>query len=138
MRWGLVALLFAWAANAPLFRDVTAAAGITWRHFNGQSPDRFLVESTAGGVAFLDFDNDGKLDLLFINGGETPRGKSRTPVRHALYRNLGNGRFADVTAARRPRRHALFSGWVPPRPISTTTGFTDVYITGYPVGRSLS
>ena len=98
MRWALLAMLFASPANAPLFRDVTASAGITWHHFNGQSPDRFLLESTAVGVAFLDFDSDGKLDLLFVNGGETPRGKSRTPVRHALYRNLGNGRFADVTA----------------------------------------
>src|SRR6266542_5645477 len=93
----LIAAVLAAAANAPLFREVTAAAGITWRHFNGHSPDRFLVESTGGGVAFLDFDNDGLLDILLINGGETPRSKSRAPVRNALYRNTGNGRFADVS-----------------------------------------
>ena len=115
MKWAAFAMLFASAASAPLFRDVTAGSGITWRHFNGQSPDRFLLESTAGGVAALDFDNDGKLDLLFVNGGETPHGKSRTPVRHALYRNLGGGRFADVTA-RAGLGSTRFSAWAWPPP----------------------
>jgi hypothetical protein len=133
VRWTLLALLFAAPASAPFFRDVTAAAGITWRHFNGQSEDRFLVESTAGGVAFLDFDNDGKLDLLFVNGGETPRGKSPIPVRHALYRNLGNGRFADVTARAGLDRTSFF-GMGAAAADFDNDGFTDVYITGYPAG----
>ena len=80
------------------FEDVTDSAGIQWRHFNGESPDRLLIEATAGGVGFVDFDSDGLLDLFFVNGGETPKGKSQTPVRHGLYRNLGKGRFEDVAA----------------------------------------
>ena len=79
-----------------IFSDVTEDAGITWRHFNGESPDRFLIEAMGGGVAFLDFDGDGLLDIFLTNGGETPRRKSQTAVHHALYRNLGNGKFEDV------------------------------------------
>ncbi len=132
MRLALLFLLFAPAA-APPFRDVTAAAGITWRHFNGQSPDRYLLESTTGGVAFLDFDGDGRLDLLLINGGETPRGKSRTPVRHALYRNLGNGRFVDVASKAGIASTAFFGMGVAAADFDND-GRMDIYITGYPSG----
>ena len=76
--WGL------WAeparkSSSELFTDVSRQAGITWSHFNGQSQDRFLIEASCGGVAFLDYDNDGWLDIFFVNGGETPRGKSQRP-----------------------------------------------------------
>src|SRR6266550_644678 len=81
-----------------LFADITQEAGITWRHFSGQSPDRFLIETMGGGVAFLDFDHDGLQDIFFLNGGETPNGKSPVPVRNALYRNLGNRKFEEVAA----------------------------------------
>ncbi len=131
MTWLAWALL--WASGTPLFRDVTAEAGVTWRHFNGQSPDRFLVESTAGGVAFLDYDNDGKLDILFVTGGETPRGKSKTEVRHALYRNLGNGRFTDVTTKAGLGRTAFF-GMGAAAADFDNDGFTDIYLSGYPSG----
>src|SRR2546426_11504495 len=62
-----------------IFTDITAQAGITWQQFSGESPDRFLIETMGGGVAFLDFDSDGLQDIFFVNGGETPHGKS--PVR---------------------------------------------------------
>jgi enediyne biosynthesis protein E4 len=86
------------SSQTEIFSDVTQQAGISWRQFSGESPDRFLIETMGGGVAFLDFDGDGLQDLLFINGGETPRGKSSSPVRNALYRNLGGGKFQDVSA----------------------------------------
>src|SRR5437867_3945979 len=56
--------------------DVTDQAGITWRQFAGESPDRFLIETMGGGAAFLDFDGDGLLDIFFVNVGETPRAKN--------------------------------------------------------------
>src|SRR5215470_8886898 len=59
-----------------LFTDVTDAAGITWKQFSGESPDRFMIEAASGGVAFVDYDGDGLLDIFLVNQGETPKGKS--------------------------------------------------------------
>src|SRR5207247_10216748 len=81
-----------------LFADITQEAGITWRQFSGESPDRFLIETMGGGVAFLDFDADGLQDLFFVNGGETPRTKSLSSVRIALYRYIGTGTLEVVSA----------------------------------------
>ena len=86
------------SVSGNIFTDVTEAAGITWKHINGESPDAHLIETKNGGAASLDFDQDGLLDIFLLNGGETPRGKSAVPVRNALYRNLGNGKFEDVAA----------------------------------------
>jgi hypothetical protein len=82
-------LLASNAPAVPIFSEVTKEAGITWRHFNGVSPDRHLIETMGGGVGFIDFDNDGWLDIFLLNGGETPHGKSEKPLQNALYRNLG-------------------------------------------------
>ena len=69
-------------SSPELFTDVSLQAGITWRHFNGQSQDRFLIEASCGGVAFLDFDNDGWLDIYFVNGGETRKSPTASTVKH--------------------------------------------------------
>jgi enediyne biosynthesis protein E4 len=114
-----------------IFTDVTAEAGITWKQFNGESPDSLLIEAMGGGAAFLDFDGDGLLDILFINGGETPRGKSPGPVRNALYRNLGNGRFENVAAKAGIDRLAFYGMGVAVGDYDND-GFPDLYITGYP------
>ena len=114
-----------------LFTDVTQQAGIHWMEFNGQSPERFLVESTTGGVAFLDFDCDGRLDLFLVNGGETPGGRSKTPVRNALYRNLGSGRFEEVAAKAGVDRLPFFGMGVAVADYDND-GHPDIYVTGYP------
>ncbi|MBL8173822.1 MAG: CRTAC1 family protein [Bryobacterales bacterium] len=132
-RLAIALLLAGQVAAPPVFRDITAAAGIVWRHFNGLSPDRYLLESTTGGVAVLDFDNDGLMDLFFVNGGETPRGKSKTAVRHALYRNLGGNKFADVTP-RSGLGATKFYGMGAASGDYDNDGHTDLYITGYPSG----
>ena len=102
-----------------IFTDITQEAGITWRQFSGESPDRFLIETMGGGVAFLDFDNDGREDIFFVNGGETPHGKSPVPVRNALYRNLGNGRFEEVLAKQESIAW-IFTEWELPSETMTT------------------
>ena len=82
------------------FSDVTRSAGISFVHNNGAYGDKLLPETMGGGVAFLDFDNDGHQDLLLVNStywpGKIPPGKS--PTTAALYRNDGRGNFTDVTA----------------------------------------
>jgi hypothetical protein len=82
------------------FTDVTVTSGITFRHFNGAYGDKLLPETMGSGVAFVDFDNDGAQDLLFVNGSFWPwhtdmSGKLPTM---ALYRNNSKGVFTDVTA----------------------------------------
>jgi len=117
--------------NDPVFADVTEAAGISWRQFSGESPDRFLIETMGGGVAFLDFDGDGLLDIFFVNGGETPNGKSSSPVRNALYRNLGNGKFEDVAAKAGVDRIPFYGMGVAAADFDND-GFPDLYVTGFP------
>jgi hypothetical protein len=129
----LLVVLLAAAVMPPLFRDITAGAGITWRHWNGESPDRFLVESTAGGLAFLDIDNDGLVDLFLVNGGETPRGRARSPVRHALYRNLGGRRFTEVTTKAGVAQTGFY-GMGAAAADYDNDGHTDLYVSGYPSG----
>ena len=81
------------------FTDITRESGIHFVHDNGAYGDKLLPETMGGGVAFLDYDNDGKPDLLFINGtswpGHAPEGKPASTM--ALYHNDGHGHFTDVT-----------------------------------------
>jgi enediyne biosynthesis protein E4 len=80
------------------FTDVTDAAGIRFRHFNGAAGQKFLPETMGAGVAVLDYDGDGRQDLLFVNSCSWPgaSGPAKTPCL-ALYRNKGDGAFEDVT-----------------------------------------
>src|SRR6266436_7249381 len=114
-----------------IFTDITQEAGIAWHQFSGESPDRFLIETMGGGVAFLDFDNDGLQDIFFVNGGETPHGKSPVPVRNALYHNLGNGKFENVTAQAGVDRLGFYGMGVAVGDFDND-GFSDLYVTGYP------
>ena len=80
--------------------DVTAEAGIDWKHVNGMEGEKLLPETMGGGVAVFDFDRDGDNDLLFVGGTTWPW--SKNPVAHprslCLYRNDGTAKFTDVTA----------------------------------------
>ena len=96
-RFRMPAAALAHAEPAPVqFSDVTEAAGIRFRHYRGETGKRYLPETMGSGVAVLDFDQDGWMDLFFVNGwrleGGTPEG-----VGSVLYRNRGNGTFDDVT-----------------------------------------
>src|SRR5688500_19369112 len=78
------------------FTDITTQAGITFKHV--ASPEKkYIVESMSGGVAFIDYDNDGYLDIYLVNSLTAEGVKTNQKTRSALYRNNHNGTFTDVT-----------------------------------------
>ena len=81
------------------FVDITNGSGISFHHTNGATGKRFMPETTVGGAAWIDCDGDGRLDLYLVNGNEHPDVGGPGGVGNVLYRNLGDGRFEDVTAA---------------------------------------
>ncbi|MCA1620102.1 MAG: CRTAC1 family protein [Acidobacteria bacterium] len=87
-------------AKAPVvFEDVTARTALAqFRHAAGGPKKDYIVETTSGGVAVFDYDNDGLPDVYLLNGSTmaAERGREK-PARAALYRNLGGWKFEDVT-----------------------------------------
>src|SRR5438105_15778697 len=106
---GLGAALWIAAGGQPpnpgLFTDVTSQAGIRFRHMASHTSQKYLIETMGAGVAWLDYDGDGHLDLFFVNGAalEDPMPRGKTPDKsdprywNRLYRNTGHGAFVDVT-----------------------------------------
>jgi hypothetical protein len=83
------------AGDATRFTDITTQAGITFRHIS--SPEKkYIVESMSGGVALFDYDNDGYVDIYFVNSLTLDLLKSGGKTRSALYHNNGDGTFTDV------------------------------------------
>ncbi len=84
----------------PRLMDVAEASGIRFRLENHPTPAKHQVETMPGGVAVLDYDNDGLMDLYFTNGAESPSlKKTGEKDWNRLYRNQGNFVFSDVTNA---------------------------------------
>jgi hypothetical protein len=115
------------------FADVTLQAGIDFVHSIGDDTLTNLVESSAGGVAFLDYDQDGHLDLYLANGahlegfsnGPRPRGR----LTNRLYRNHGDGSFGDVTDRARAGDEGYGMGAVAGD--FDNDGYPDLYVTNY-------
>ena len=82
----------------PLFTKVSPTeSGIRWKHVNGRSPEYYLPETTGAGCAFIDYDNDGWMDIYLVNSGECDFYHPNPPLRNALYHNNRDGTFSDVT-----------------------------------------
>jgi hypothetical protein len=84
-----------------VFQDFTERAHLTgWRHTMGTSQKKFILETVGSGVALLDYNNDGWLDIYLVNGSTYEAVSGKAPASHAaLFRNNHDGTFTDVAAA---------------------------------------
>jgi enediyne biosynthesis protein E4 len=108
--------------------DVTRQAGISFLHNSGAFGKKYLPETLGSGCAFLDYDNDGWLDILLINGKDWP-GHFRRRTTMKLYRNNRNGTFTDVT--RPSGLDVEMYGIGVAVGDYDNDGFDDIYITTY-------
>ena len=91
-------LAFAASTPLPAFEEIPpSVSGIRWIHTAGMSDDKYLPETTGAGCAFLDYDNDGWMDIYLVNGGRADFFTPATPLCNALCRNNRDGTFTDVT-----------------------------------------
>ncbi len=90
------------AETLPVFVDVTEEAGIGFKHNNGKTEHKHIIETMGSGAVFFDYNADGNIDLYFVNSGTVPvEGVSIDTIKNTganvLYHNEGNGSFTDVT-----------------------------------------
>ena len=122
------------AAPAAAFEEIPPSnSGIKWVHTAGKSPEKYLPETSGAGCAFLDYDNDGWMDIYLVNSGKCDFYDPPQPLRNALYRNNRDGTFTDVT------EKAGVAGGGYGMGVAAGDydgdGFPDLYITQY--GRSI-
>ncbi len=119
----------------PSFVDCTSRSGIRFKHEASHTSQKYLPETMTGGVAMVDYNNDGLLDLFFVNGaaladpmpaGKAPD-KSDPKFWNRLYRNNGDGTFTDVTEAAGLRGHSYGMGVAAGD--YNNDGFPDLYVT---------
>jgi len=106
----LIAVFLAASALAPAgvalqqnaavtFANGAAQAGLNFKHENGATPQKYLPETMSAGGLIFDYNNDGWPDVFLVNGGSFTDRKASAAASHRLYRNNGNGRFTDASAA---------------------------------------
>ena len=111
-----------------LFSDVAQASGIDFLHESGQSKDKLIVETVGSGVAWLDYDNDGYLDLYFVNGSRISENKLSPG--NALFRNDGRGTFENVTRKAGVAGNGSYGMGVAVGDYDND-GWLDLYVTNY-------
>ena len=112
------------AESATHFVDITDSAGIRFTHANGATGAFHLPETLGAGGAFLDYDNDGNLDLYLVN--------SAAPS--ALFRNNGDGTFTDVTASAKVNNQRSYGHGVACGDVNND-GYVDIYVTNFGANR---
>jgi enediyne biosynthesis protein E4 len=121
-------ILPARAADPVTFTDVTTQTGITFSHV-WSTDKKYILESMSGGVAVLDFDNDGLYDVYFVNSPTVAAASDARSARSELWRNKGDGTFVDVTE----KAGVGYPGWGMGA-ISgdfDNDGWDDLYVTCY-------
>ncbi len=129
------------AATPPTFADVTAKSRVNFHCNASKTSQKYLIETMVGGVAMLDYDGDGLLDLFFVNGAALwdtmPAGKEpdKTDPKfwNRLYRNNGDGTFTDVTEKANVKGHSYGMGVAVGD--YDNDGHPDIYVTNF--GRNI-
>jgi hypothetical protein len=126
----LLAAIGAWAQATPTarFRDMARPAGLTVSHISSLEK-RYIVESMSGGAGLIDCDNDGKLDIITVNGSTIERFKSGGDPLITLYHQEGKLKFKDITLA----AGLTHKGWGMGVAVADydNDGLPDIYVTGF-------
>jgi len=126
-------LAFAAQPGTPMLRNLAPGNGLAFRQNNYATDNKYPFETLGGAVAAFDYDSDGNLDLLFLNGSPSPDHFKKDPASfNKLYRNVGGGKFDDVTAKSGLSGEGR-NGY--PQGVATgdydNDGDVDVYVTQY-------
>ena len=129
----LVAAACLWPQRRPdgpiEFENVIDRTGITFMMNNSVTPEKHQVETMIAGVALFDYNNDGLLDIYFVNGARLPdMDKSDPKFFNRLYRNNGDGTFTDVTGKAGVRGEGFSMGVAAGD--YDNDGYVDLYVTG--------
>ncbi len=128
---GLAAAAQAPEAGIPVtFTDVRQAAGITFKQDGTGSNEKYYLETMGTGVGWIDYDQDGLLDLYFVQSAATKVYTPPHPLRSALYHNNGDGTFTDVTEKAGVGGEGHYGQGVCVGDYDND-GFPDLYVTGY-------
>jgi hypothetical protein len=121
-------------SGRPTFEEIpTSTSGIRWTHDAARSPQKYLPESAGPGCAFVDYDNDGWMDVYLVNSGPSDFFTPKRPLGNALYHNNRDGTFTNVTEKAGVAGGGFGMGVAAGD--YDNDGFPDLYVTQY--GRSI-
>jgi enediyne biosynthesis protein E4 len=116
------------------YKDVRQQAGIMFKQDSTQTEEKYYLETMGTGVGWIDYDQDGLMDLFFVQSAATDIYKPAQPLRSALYRNNGDGTFTDVTEKAGLAGEGHYGQGVTVGDFDND-GYPDLYVTGY--GRAI-
>ncbi len=116
------------------FTDIRKSAGITFVQDSTGTDEKYYLETMGTGVAWIDYDQDGLMDLYFVQAGATDAYKPAKTLRSALYHNNGDGTFTDVTQKAGVGGEGHYGQGVAVGDFDND-GYPDLYVTGY--GRAI-
>src|SRR6266480_185134 len=118
------------AETSVRYTDVRKQAGITFQQDSTQTDEKYYLETMGTGVAWLDYDQDGLMDLFLVQSTATDIYQPPHPLRSALYHNNGDGTFTDVTEKAGVAGAGHYGQGVAVGDFDND-GYPDLYVTGY-------